>query len=225
MYGGLPLATLVGDEGEDVAHLLQTIYKHGFYNRDSDDTPLEVVTGLLLLNTKCDFKAIRRAVIFLVSKHFLMTFREFGPVDNRDAPLFYETRRDYHIPSPAPAPTRQVNVLLPPFYTCSSFTIRTGEINDSILGVPTHVDRGQRSARDRLEQIHLASARIPTTGRRSHRMHFEDETLPCNRSVHGLVAPYPVAPLRRGRIKGRRGPLECCLRALQLYNFIFFRTL
>lgn len=32
MYDGVPLVTLVGDEGEDVAHLLQAIYDHRYVN-------------------------------------------------------------------------------------------------------------------------------------------------------------------------------------------------
>ncbi|KLO16687.1 hypothetical protein SCHPADRAFT_937715 [Schizopora paradoxa] len=58
MYEGLPLVTLVGDKGEDVAHLLRAVFEPRFHDRHSDDTPLEIVVALLVLSTKYDFKNI-----------------------------------------------------------------------------------------------------------------------------------------------------------------------
>ncbi len=90
LYEGLPSVTLAGDKGEDVVHLLRTIYyEHryvlryssryqsynhfqSYYHRDNDNTSLDAVVALLLLSTKYDFKDIRNDVVIQISKHYPM---------------------------------------------------------------------------------------------------------------------------------------------------------
>ncbi len=91
MYDGLPLVTLVGDKGEDVAHLLGAVYKRrcvlffracvliplnilgSYYRHDKNDASPRTVAALLVLSTKYDFSDIRADVVVQLSRFYPMT--------------------------------------------------------------------------------------------------------------------------------------------------------
>ncbi|KLO07744.1 hypothetical protein SCHPADRAFT_932249 [Schizopora paradoxa] len=126
-YKGVPMVTMVGDKGEDVAHLLRAVFDPNYYHRDDDDTPLEVVVALLLLSTKYDFNGVRKNVIRHLSRHYPMTLREYEAADrDEDVPLFGKSREDCDFSLLAAAVTAEADVLLPClFFVCSNYSIDT----------------------------------------------------------------------------------------------------
>ncbi|KLO16685.1 hypothetical protein SCHPADRAFT_937713 [Schizopora paradoxa] len=126
MYEGLPLVTLVGDKGEDIAHLLRAVFEPRYHDRHSDGTPLETVVALLVLSTKYDFKNIRNDVIFQISRHYPMTFRDYLSKDIGHLPLFGRTREDCHFYLLNAAFRADIDVLLPTLYlACSDASIKS----------------------------------------------------------------------------------------------------
>jgi len=124
LYEGLPLVTMVGDKGEDVAHLLRVAYERQYYRRDNDEVPLEMITALLVLSTKYDFKHIRTDVIVHLSKHYPMDLNAYEKIDDDDASLFGITRADCHIILLKAVFTADVDVLLPViFYACADYDL------------------------------------------------------------------------------------------------------
>ncbi|KLO08402.1 hypothetical protein SCHPADRAFT_931821 [Schizopora paradoxa] len=125
-YEGLPLVRLDGDRGSDVVHLLCAAYERQYYYRDNDATPLEVITALLTLSTKYDFKHIRRDVILQISRHYPMTMAAYEAIDNDKAPMFGEAREDCHYPLLKAVFAAKVDALLPIlYYACADYTIDT----------------------------------------------------------------------------------------------------
>lgn len=105
-------------------NLLMTVYERQYYRHDNDETPLEIITALLHLSTKYDFKHIRRDVIAHVSKHYPMTPEAFATVLDDTAPLFGCSRYDCCFPLLKAAFTANVDVLLPIlFYACTTCTL------------------------------------------------------------------------------------------------------
>ncbi|KLO07745.1 hypothetical protein SCHPADRAFT_881288, partial [Schizopora paradoxa] len=124
-YEGVPMVTLIGDKGEDVAHLLRAVFGPDYYNRDDDDTPLETIVALLPLSTKYDFKVVRKNVILHISRHYAMTLQEYDALYIKKAPMFGKARNQCHFPLLAAAVTANVDVLLPGlFLACSEFSVR-----------------------------------------------------------------------------------------------------
>lgn len=143
LYEGVPLVVLVGDKGEDIAHVLRTVYDHGYvitflkyeyytnrgnisryYISRSDDHPLGKITALLLLSTKYDFGSIRRDVIGHLLKHYPTTLSEFDAVDDDDATAFHDCRYSHHFELLKVALAAEADILLPGlFYACSDFTV------------------------------------------------------------------------------------------------------
>jgi len=124
-YEGLPLVSLVGDKGEEVAHLLRAVYDRGYYKCDDDETSLDVVTALLLLSTKYDFATIRGEVIKHIARHYPTTLEEHETRSIEGARLFGRTRRDCHFDILRAAFTAQADILLPSlYYASSAFTVR-----------------------------------------------------------------------------------------------------
>ncbi|KLO16676.1 hypothetical protein SCHPADRAFT_202954 [Schizopora paradoxa] len=74
MYEGLPLVTLVGDDGEDVAHLLRAVYEPRYYDSRRAQMPLQIVSALLTLSTKYDFRNIRSGIMRKISHHYSIDF-------------------------------------------------------------------------------------------------------------------------------------------------------
>ncbi len=146
-YEGLPLVSLVGDKGEEVAHLLRAVYDRGcvllhpillchrrcefsfcflrYYKCDDDETSLDVVTALLLLSTKYDFATIRGEVIKHIARHYPTTLEEHETRSIEGARLFGQTRRTCHFDILRAAFTAQADILLPSlYYASSAFTVR-----------------------------------------------------------------------------------------------------
>jgi len=112
-YEGLPLVSMTGDNGKDVAHLLRAVYERGYYDRDDDETPFEVVTALLLLSTKYDFTSIRRDVIKHISRHYPTTLEEYEALDGSDSRFFGRARHKCHFELLSVAFKAQADILLP----------------------------------------------------------------------------------------------------------------
>ncbi len=134
---------LAGDRGEGVAHLLRRFTSAGeshsciltycimptlshplrYYEHDNDNTPLEMVTALLLLSTKYDFTNIRKDVIKHLSRHYPTTLAEYEALDDH-ANIFGRTRAACHFELLGASVTAQADILLPAlYYACSSFSI------------------------------------------------------------------------------------------------------
>ncbi|KLO07741.1 hypothetical protein SCHPADRAFT_881283 [Schizopora paradoxa] len=121
MYEGIPSVKLVGDEGEDVAHLLRTIYEHRYYDPSNDETPVDTITALLTLSTKYDFKNIRKDVITHLSRHYPMTLKEYDLVSkDLSAQVFGEDIATRSIPLLKAAFSANVEFLLPALFFASS---------------------------------------------------------------------------------------------------------
>ncbi|KLO06114.1 hypothetical protein SCHPADRAFT_946356 [Schizopora paradoxa] len=88
MYEGVPLVTLVDDQGEDVAHLLRALYDHRYYNCYNDKTPLNVVIALLDLSVKYEFKDLMKDVVKQISRQFPMSLRDMDRIICEEEPLF-----------------------------------------------------------------------------------------------------------------------------------------
>ncbi|KLO08391.1 hypothetical protein SCHPADRAFT_1000971 [Schizopora paradoxa] len=124
-YDGLSLVKFSYEKGEEFAYLLRAVYERQFYHRDDDHTPLKVVTSLLVLSTKYDFKHIRKDVIFQISKHYPMKLNEYCAIDDEKSQLFGTNRKDCHFPLLSAAFTAQVEPLLPIlYYAASDFTAK-----------------------------------------------------------------------------------------------------
>jgi len=122
-YEGLPMVSLAGDKGKEVAHLLLAAYDRGYYEQDNDNTPLEVVTALLLLSSKYDFANIRRHVIKHISRHYPITLPEYEALDGSSARIFGRARWECHFDLLRAAFKAQADILLPGlYYACSTFT-------------------------------------------------------------------------------------------------------
>ncbi len=140
MYEGLPLVKLADEKGEGLTYLLRAVYQRQcvyfyycramrsdvlnyhdrYYHRDNNNTPLEVVTSLLLLSTKYDFKHIRTDVILQISKHYPMNLRDYCAMDFDKSKLFGRTREGCHFPLLHAAVTADVDILLPVLYYAAS---------------------------------------------------------------------------------------------------------
>ncbi|KLO08385.1 hypothetical protein SCHPADRAFT_944478 [Schizopora paradoxa] len=122
-YEGVPMVTMVGDKGEDVAHLLRAVFEPNYYHRDDDNTPLEVIVALLLLSTKYDFNAVRKNIILHLSRQYPMNLEEYSALDSDTTSMFGKLRNDCHFTLLAAALTADVDVLLPGLLlACSDFS-------------------------------------------------------------------------------------------------------
>ncbi|KLO08401.1 hypothetical protein SCHPADRAFT_859095 [Schizopora paradoxa] len=136
MYEGLPMVVLAGDKGEEVVHLLRTLYERDYYYRDNDDTPLETITALLVLSTKYDFRLIRSDVIHQVSKKYPMSLEEYVYVDDDYVKMFGKFRMECHFPLLCAFLKADVECLLPPlYYACSDFPIEAILFHAKILSM------------------------------------------------------------------------------------------
>ncbi|KLO08387.1 hypothetical protein SCHPADRAFT_1000967 [Schizopora paradoxa] len=125
LYEGLPLVKLVGDKGEDVAHLLRAIYERQYYRIDNDETPLEVIIALLLLSTKYDFKHIRRDVIAHISKYYPMSLDQYDEFENVGV-IFGEEACKSHFKLLKALHAADVDALLPSvFLACIEYDSET----------------------------------------------------------------------------------------------------
>ncbi|KLO08392.1 hypothetical protein SCHPADRAFT_944485 [Schizopora paradoxa] len=115
-FDGLPMVNLANDKGEDLACLLRAVYER----QDNPQTPLNVVTSLLLLSTKYDFKHIRKDVIHQISIHYPMTLDNYGAMDESGSHLFGMLRTQCHFSLLGAAFTAQVDYLLPVLYYAAS---------------------------------------------------------------------------------------------------------
>ncbi|KLO08410.1 hypothetical protein SCHPADRAFT_880588 [Schizopora paradoxa] len=127
-YEGLPLVGLAGDEGKDVAHLLQAVYHRDCYDRDSDQTPLETVVALLVLGTKYDFKHIRRDVVKQISRIYPNSLAAFDRIDQGDylphVELFGTQRVDCDFRLLEVCHGADADILLPLlYYACADFDV------------------------------------------------------------------------------------------------------
>ncbi|KLO06119.1 hypothetical protein SCHPADRAFT_699769 [Schizopora paradoxa] len=113
MYDGAPLVTLVGDKGEDVVHLLRAVFEHNYHHRDDRNTPLDVVTALLDLSTKYDFKELRKDAVFQISQQYPMVLEEFDDVNDAETPMFGHQRSECDIPLLKAAFKAGIDALLP----------------------------------------------------------------------------------------------------------------
>ncbi|KLO06117.1 hypothetical protein SCHPADRAFT_883109 [Schizopora paradoxa] len=121
MYDGVPLVTLVGDRGEDVVHLMRAVFEHDFYHRDDKNTPLDVVTALLVLSTKYDFRELRKEVVMQISQQYPMSLKDFDYIDRYEAPLFGRPQSECDITLLKGAYNAGVDALLPIlFLHCAS---------------------------------------------------------------------------------------------------------
>jgi len=121
-YEGLPLVSLVGDKGEGGA---RAAYERGYwyYEHDNDNTPLEIVTALLLLSTKYDLTNIRKDIIKHLSRHYPTTLTENEALDEDDE-TFGGTRGACHLELLEASVTAQADILLPTrYYACTAFTV------------------------------------------------------------------------------------------------------
>ncbi|KLO16673.1 hypothetical protein SCHPADRAFT_994956 [Schizopora paradoxa] len=151
MYEGLPLVTLVGYSGEDVAHLLRAVYEPRYYDSRRNQTPLPVVIALLTLSTKYDFKTIRSDIILTISRYYSIDFPVHMSVATGDQsfPLFGVERWDCHFPLLAAAFKCNADVLLPSLYSvCSGFQLE--HVLDMSKTLPPECSRALILGRERL---------------------------------------------------------------------------
>ncbi|KLO06116.1 hypothetical protein SCHPADRAFT_1002517 [Schizopora paradoxa] len=87
-YEGVPLITLVGDKGEDVAHLLRALYERRYYKCYDSNTPLDVVVAILVLSVKYDFEDLMRDVVRQISGQFPMSLQSMDLVVGKDENIF-----------------------------------------------------------------------------------------------------------------------------------------
>jgi len=126
LYEGVPLIVLAGDKGEDVVHLLRTVYEHGYYISSSDDHPIEKITALLLLGTKYDFKDIRMDVMNHLLRHYPPSLSEFVAVNDDSAWSFQNVRCCHHFELLKVALAAEADSLLPGlYYACSDYPIHS----------------------------------------------------------------------------------------------------
>ncbi|KLO16690.1 hypothetical protein SCHPADRAFT_937718 [Schizopora paradoxa] len=119
-YEGVPLVTLVGDDGEDVAHLLRAVYE------PRNRTPLDVVVALLLLSAKYDFKGVWANVVVQISRQYPTHLQDYDAVDNDDNPLFDVRRNGCPFTLLCAAFKANADVLLPILYfACSDFGMKS----------------------------------------------------------------------------------------------------
>lgn len=84
-----------------------------YYHRDDKDTPLDVVTALLVLSTKYDFKDLRKDVVFQISQYYPMTFEDFDGVNNYGDSIFGHQRYECALPLLKAAFKTGIDALLP----------------------------------------------------------------------------------------------------------------
>ncbi|KLO16708.1 hypothetical protein SCHPADRAFT_994975 [Schizopora paradoxa] len=124
-FEGLPLVNLFGDKGEDVEHLLRTVYELRYHDYHGSNTPCDTVIALLILSTKYDFKDVRANVITQISKQYPINLQDYDSVDDENAPLFGMVRDDCHFDLLSAAYKAEAHVLLPTLYlACATFDIR-----------------------------------------------------------------------------------------------------
>ncbi|KLO06564.1 hypothetical protein SCHPADRAFT_895329 [Schizopora paradoxa] len=125
-YEGLPLVMMAGDKGDDVAHLLRAIYERGYYDREDDTTPLDMITALLSLSAKYDVATVRRDVVRHLSRHFPSDLAAFESTTFVNSPLFGKPRIECYFPLLCACVTSQVDLqaFLPALlYACSAIPI------------------------------------------------------------------------------------------------------
>ncbi|KLO16672.1 hypothetical protein SCHPADRAFT_937703 [Schizopora paradoxa] len=160
-YDGLPLVHLVGDRGEDVVHLLRTVYEPRYYDRCSDKTPLHIVVALLLLSTKYDFKTIRKDVMAQISRHYPLELSTYLSSNVGHSPLFGMKRRDCDFTLLAAAFKADADILLPALYfTCADSSME--DILELSLSLPPECLKILLKGRDALrESIVMLIANLP----------------------------------------------------------------
>ncbi|KLO07742.1 hypothetical protein SCHPADRAFT_859814 [Schizopora paradoxa] len=123
LYEGLPLVTLVGDDGDEVVHLLRTAYEREYYQPYEDDASLDTVVSLLKLSTKYDFKQIRKDVVFHISRYYPMDLKECDEIEENST-IFGLPRARCHDVLLDAAFVAEVDVLLPIlYYACADYQI------------------------------------------------------------------------------------------------------
>ncbi|KLO06122.1 hypothetical protein SCHPADRAFT_910540 [Schizopora paradoxa] len=80
LYEGLPMVTLAGDKGEDVAHLLKATYEPHYFRPDRNEASLETVIALLTLSTKYDFKHVQRDIVFHIARRYPMSLEKYEDI-------------------------------------------------------------------------------------------------------------------------------------------------
>ena len=61
-----------------------------YYNRDDEETPLDIIIALLVLSAKYDFKDLMKDVVMQISKEYPMTLKEMDEVIEGDLLVFVE---------------------------------------------------------------------------------------------------------------------------------------
>ncbi|KLO16681.1 hypothetical protein SCHPADRAFT_994961 [Schizopora paradoxa] len=124
MYEGLPVVTLVGDKGEDVVHLLRSVFEPRYHKFYTESTPLDTVVALLLLSSKYDFKDIRTNTILQISRQFPIHLYDYDAVDDGNKPIFGVFRRNCPFDLLNAALKADADVLLPTLYfACANYAM------------------------------------------------------------------------------------------------------
>ncbi|KLO16680.1 hypothetical protein SCHPADRAFT_937709 [Schizopora paradoxa] len=180
VYEGLPLVTLVGDKGEDVVHLLRTVYELNYHDRHSNDTSLQTVVALLLQSTKYDFKAIRDNVIMQLSRNYPMNLSDYMVLVEERLPQYgMKHRRQCHITLLAAAFKSNADVLLPTLYFDSADLLTENLLDESGL-LPPECFRTLMIGRDLLhEAIRVRVTELPELLRDEAYDGFEDAKNIC----------------------------------------------
>ncbi|KLO16670.1 hypothetical protein SCHPADRAFT_869451 [Schizopora paradoxa] len=226
MYDGLPLVTLAGDKGEDIAHLLRAVYEPRYYDRTSNKTPLATIIALLQLSTKYDFKDIRGDVVFQISKHYPMDFSDYLTTKDSDeeSSLFGKQRWECHIPLLAAAFTAQADVLLPTLYFVASGHSMEDILDPSNMDtLPPDCSRTLLLGREKLRRsLTTLAAFLPTYLAKGVKNNVCRERKPClDIAIYSRSADFVDACFYRsggraifrsnvvGLGKGNTGPRVC----------------
>ncbi|KLO06121.1 hypothetical protein SCHPADRAFT_699772 [Schizopora paradoxa] len=170
LYEGLPMVTLIGDKGKDVAHLLRASYEPHYFRPDREQPSFEIVIALLTLSSKYDFKLIQKDVVSHIAKCYPMSLKEQDELKEKD--VFGGFKQvECHFELLKAVFIADIDFLLPRLYhACSDNYV--GDILRNARRVGLH-QRCLETLLEGKERIDTAArtliARIPDMAYREHR--------------------------------------------------------